>query len=77
MQFYLELWADIQADPDLNTKTRHLALFPKRQEGVLSNGTIFDGLLALYSASIMRTEGVITRHVCFEVEGDLRQYLQR
>jgi len=81
LQFFLETWHEIQANPVLRARADHTkSLPPSHISGTTlerTETTIFDELMAQYGALSARSEAMIVRQVCGEVESDLKGYFAR
>ncbi|KAH9912248.1 RINT-1 family protein [Epithele typhae] len=76
--FFLELWEEINRRAALRTKAGTVALLPNPNgsESDLPEGTIFEELIRLYSATTGRAEDMVAGSVTSEIESGLRPHLQ-
>lgn len=76
MQFFLELWTEINHRASLRVRAEtHPSLpDPKEVSDEAPEGTIFEELVHQYEKLITRAEDIITQQVCGEVETSLRSY---
>ncbi|KAL7410048.1 TIP-1 family-domain-containing protein [Mrakia frigida] len=77
--FFVQLWADINSDASLRVRTAPVEGLPALSAGGLSaiEGTIFDSQISTLGLIAARTEEMLVKHVCHEVEHELKAHLSR
>ncbi|KAG8693863.1 hypothetical protein FRC09_010241, partial [Ceratobasidium sp. 395] len=78
--FFLELWSEINERSTLRAKAEAHPSLPstsQAQRGEQVHGTLFDELIGQYSSIVTRAEDMIIRHVCSEVETELKPYFAK
>lgn len=77
MQFFLELWTEINHKAALRARAEATASLPdpkSSSEDDVPEGTIFEELVTQYGKLVDRAEDMIVHTVCHEVEFGLRQH---
>ncbi|CUA72365.1 RINT1-like protein [Rhizoctonia solani] len=78
--FFLELWTEInersalRAKVDAHPSLPHTAPVSTVEE---IHGTLFDELISQYASVVVRAEDMMIRHICSEVEGELKGYFAK
>ncbi|KAF8744205.1 RINT-1 / TIP-1 family, partial [Rhizoctonia solani] len=78
--FFLELWTEINERSALRAKVdAHPSLPQTVPTSTVEeiHGTLFDELISQYSSLVARAEDMIIRHICSEVEGELKGYFAK
>ncbi|KAG9127939.1 hypothetical protein FRC07_007177 [Ceratobasidium sp. 392] len=78
--FFLELWSEINERSALRAKAEAHPSLPRTsqtQKGEQVQGTLFDELVGQYSSIVTRAEDMIIRHICSEVETELKAYFAK
>lgn len=77
LQFYLEMWNEINQKAALRVKAQTHPSLPDPAPEHTAEGTLFDELIAQYAALTARSEEMVIRHVVGGVESELRTHLAR
>lgn len=77
LQFYLEMWAEINQRAALRVKAQTHPSLPDPTPEHIVEGTLFDELIAQYATLTARNEDMVIRHVVGGVESELRTHLAR
>ncbi|KAG8748050.1 hypothetical protein FRC10_009802 [Ceratobasidium sp. 414] len=78
--FFLELWFEINERSALRAKAEAHPSLPTTshaQKGEQVQGTLFDELIGQYSSLATRAEDMMIRHICSEVETELKPYFAK
>ncbi|CCO26164.1 hypothetical protein BN14_00181 [Rhizoctonia solani AG-1 IB] len=78
--FFLELWTEINERSALRAKVDAHPSLPQTTPASVAeevHGTLFDELISQYTSIVVRAEDMMVRHVCSEVEGELRGYFSK
>ncbi|GAB1517499.1 hypothetical protein RhiTH_000548 [Rhizoctonia solani] len=78
--FFLELWTEINERSALRAKVdAHPSLPQTAPTSTVEeiHGTLFDELISQYNSLVARAEDMIIRHICSEVEGELKGYFAK
>jgi hypothetical protein len=76
----LELWTEINERSALRAKVDAHPSLPQTTPASVAeevHGTLFDELISQYTSIVVRAEDMMVRHVCSEVEGELRGYFSK
>jgi hypothetical protein len=77
MQFFLELWAEINRRTNLRAKADTHPSLPEPKgmpDEYAPEGTIFEELVVQYRKLVDRAEGMIVQQVCGEIETGLKAH---
>ena len=76
MQFFLELWTEINHKASLRSRAQAVASLPDPHggESEVPEGTIFEELVVQYGKLVERAEEMIVHTVCGEVEAGLKAH---
>jgi hypothetical protein len=77
LQFYLEIWNEINQRAALRVKAQTHPSLPDPAPENIAEGTLFDELIAQYAALTARNEDMVIRHIAGGVESELQMYLTR
>ncbi len=77
MQFYLEMWNEINQKAALRVKAQTHPSLPDPAPEHTAEGTLFDELIAQYAALTARSEDMVIRHIVGGVVSELRTHLAR
>jgi hypothetical protein len=74
IQFFLELWAEINRQASLRAIAEASPLLPhtKASQADPPESTIFEELIRQYEKLLSRSEDMIVQQVCKEIEGGLK-----
>ncbi|CAE6432985.1 unnamed protein product [Rhizoctonia solani] len=75
--FFLELWTEVNERSALRAKVDAHPSLPQTTPASVAeevHGTLFDELISQYDSITIRAEDMMIRHVCSEVEGELKGY---
>lgn len=78
--FFLELWTEINERSALRAKVDAHPSLPQTTPVSMAeevHGTMFDELISQYASIVIRAEDMMVRHVCSEVEGELKAYFAK
>ncbi|KAG9103847.1 hypothetical protein FRC06_007525 [Ceratobasidium sp. 370] len=78
--FFLELWSEINERAVLRAKADAHPSLPATshaQKGEQVHGTLFDELIGQYSSIATRAKDMMIRHICSEVETELKPYFAK
>ena len=76
LQFFLELWAEINHKASLRSRAQAISSLPDPHASgsEVPEGTIFEELVIQYGKLVERAEEMIVHTVCGEVEAGLRAH---
>lgn len=77
IQFFLELWTEINNTASLRTLLESNSLVPKPSalDGGVPQNTLFDKLIGYYQNLVQRSEDMIVQHVVGEVQATFKAHL--
>ncbi|KAJ1310280.1 hypothetical protein OPQ81_007020 [Rhizoctonia solani] len=78
--FFLELWTEINERSALRAKVDAHPSLPHTTAASTAeevHGTLFDELISQYTSTVTRAEDMMIRHICSEVEGELKAYFAK
>ncbi|CAE7218412.1 unnamed protein product [Rhizoctonia solani] len=78
--FFLELWTEINERSALRAKVDAHPSLPHTTPASTAeevHGTLFDELISQYDSVVTRAEDMMIRHICSEVEGELKAYFAK
>jgi hypothetical protein len=78
LQFFLELWSEINRQRSLRNMVEGNPLFPRLKSDVanahLPDDSIFEELISRFEKLVTRSEDMIVHQVCREIEGGLQPH---
>ena len=78
MQFFLELWTEINHKASLRARAEtHPSLPDLNDPSTDLDGTIFEELVQQYEKLVIRTEEMLVQQICTEVEAAWKTHFAR
>jgi RAD50-interacting protein 1 len=76
LQFFLELWSEINRRASLRARADEHPLLPdpEEEDKAALDSTIFEELIAQYSKLASRAEDMLVQHIVSEIESGLRAH---